>query len=123
MEVNMRRNFYALLISCLLGTPAFAGTIDSAGTYHGTIQGVGVGFFGGIGVGLTDGATCNGSGVVILLYSNPQYKDMLAVLLAGQASGGNVRMYQMANVITSYYSGTYAYCTITSVSLGDFPLW
>jgi hypothetical protein len=85
------------LFSVVCSFPAIAGTIDSVGTYRGTLNGVAYGFFSGTGVGLTDGATCNGQSVVILLNSNPQFKDMLAILLAAQASGGNVRMYRLAD--------------------------
>jgi hypothetical protein len=62
-------------------TTASAGTIDSVGTYRGTISSVAYNFISGTGVGLTDGATCNGKSVVILLNSNPQFKDMLAILM------------------------------------------
>ncbi len=112
----------AILSTVMLSASAFAGTIDSVGTYHGTLNGVATGFFSGIGVGL-DGVTCNGQSVAILPFTDPHYKDYLATLLAAQASGQSVRMYRMADTITSFYGGTYAYCTVTSVSLGDFPLW
>jgi hypothetical protein len=119
---TMSKKIRTALGAMVLAGPAFGGTIDSVGTYHGTLNGVGPGFFSGIGVGL-DGVTCNGQSVVILPYSNPNYKDYLATLLAAQAGGQTVRMYRMADTITSFYNGAYAYCTITAVSLGDFPLW
>lgn len=120
----MIRKLCALLATGFFMLSANAGTIDSVGTYRGTIDGVGIGFFAGVGVGLTGGATCNGKSVVILLFSNPQYKDLLAVLLSAEASGKNVRMYRLLDNIETYYNtSTYAYCVITAASLGDFPLW
>jgi len=113
------------LLFCLVRVvPANGGTIDSVGTYRGTINGVAYNFFSGTGVGLTGGATCNGQPVVILLNSNPQFKDMLAILLAAQASGSNVRMYRLLDNIQTYYNNpAYSYCVISAISLGDFPLW
>lgn len=122
MKQPMKQLCCTFLLACFFAMSASAGTIDSVGTYHGTINGVGVGFFAGTGVGLTDGATCNGQNVVILLYTNPQYKDLLAVMLAAEASGKNVRMYRLLDNIQTF-SGTYSYCVITTASLGDFAPW
>jgi hypothetical protein len=120
------KRIVSVLLLLLIGQvlPIKAGTIDSVGTYHGTINGVAYNFFSGTGVGLTGGATCNGQSVVILLNSNPQFKDMLAILLAAQATGGNVRIYRLLDNIQTYYNNpAYSYCVITAISLGDFPLW
>ena len=112
-----------LVILYALSAHVWASSIDANGTYHGPISSVGPGFFSGVGVGLTGGATCNGQSVVILLYSNPNYKDLLATLLTAQATGQDVALYRMLDTITSYYNGTYSYCTITAASVGLFPLW
>ena len=111
----------ALLLGTI-GVPAVAGTFDGNGDYHGTIQGVAVGFFSNVGVGLTDGATCSGQGVAVLLTSNPQYKDILAVLLAAQSTGSNLRLWYLTGA-TQTFPGGYTYCVINFASLGDFPLW
>lgn len=111
----------ALLIACA-SMPTYAGTMDSVGTYHGTINGVGIDYWTGVGVGLTGGVTCNGQSTVILLYTDPHYKDKLSVLMTAQTTGMNIRMYRLLDNIQTYYTN-YAYCIITAVSLGDFPAW
>jgi hypothetical protein len=103
--------------------PALAqttGTFDANGSYHGGIQSVAIGFFGNVGVGL-NGATCNGLPAALLMTSNPQYKDMLATLLAAQSTGSNVRMYELTSATQTY--GSLTFCVIQFVSLGDFPYW
>jgi len=118
----MKKIICALAMSAALSTTASASWIDSNGNYVGTISSVGVNFFDGIGVGLTDGVTCNGSRPVVYLpYSNPRYKEILAVLVAAQASGQEVRMFRIRDTLSPL--GNYSYCTITSASIGGFPLW
>jgi hypothetical protein len=98
-----------------------AGSITN-GNYIGTVQGIGIGFFSNVGVGLTGGATCNGQSVVVLLTSNPQYTAMLAALLSAQASGQDVKLFAITGT-TQTFAGGNTYCVITAVSFGDFPLW
>jgi hypothetical protein len=118
------RTIVLALAASLLGVvgSAEAGTFNSTGTYSGTISGVAVNFWSGVGVGLTGGATCNGHTEVILLYTDPHCKDMLAVLMTAETTGKNVRMYALTGTIQTYYTN-YAYCVITAVSLGDFSAW
>ena len=112
----MNKRLSALIACTVLSSVSVAGTIDSVGTYRGAILSVAPGFFAGIGVAL-EGVTCNGQPVAFLPYSDPHYKDMLAVLLSAQATGQNARMYRMLDTIS------YGYCTISSASVGDFPFW
>lgn len=115
------RSCLCVLLTIIASIPTYAGTIDSASTYRGTINGVAVNYWSGVGVGLTDGATCNGQSTVILLYTDPHYKDTLSVLMTAETTGKNVRMYRLLDQIQTYYTN-YAYC-VTAVSLGDFPVW
>ncbi|GFE80187.1 hypothetical protein GCM10011487_21870 [Steroidobacter agaridevorans] len=118
----MKKTICALVMSAALSSTASASWIDPNGNYVGPISSVAVNFFEGIGVGLTDGVTCNGSPVVYLPYSTPHYKDILATLVAAQASGQEVRMFRIKDTISTFPGG-YAYCTMTSASIGGFPLW
>ena len=120
---TLTRWMMALAVASAISAPVGASTIDSYGTYHGPIGSVASNFFSGVGVGLTGGVTCNGQSVVILPYSLSNYKDILATLLTAQASGQDMSLYRMMDVITSFYGGTYAYCTISAASVGIFPLW
>lgn len=82
-----------------------------------------MGFFNQVGVGLN--APCLGQNVAVLLTSNRQYNEMLSTLLAAQASGATVQMYQLTSQSTAgnpIFAG-FTYCVITPVSLGTFPLW
>ncbi|TPW09189.1 MAG: hypothetical protein FD130_2621, partial [Halothiobacillaceae bacterium] len=81
-----------------------AGVIDQNGTYRGQIKGVGIGFWGHVGVGL-DGVTCRGFTEVVLKKDNPQYKDMLAVLLAAESTGKQVNMYIVQQVHEAFSPG------------------
>lgn len=116
-----RRGAWIATLFLTFACPAVAATIDGVGTYRGTISSVAVNFYAGVGVSLTDGVQCNGMSVVVLPYSDAHFKEMHATLLAAQASGQNVRMYRMADLLTTL--GGFSYCTITTVSLGDFPYW
>ncbi|WP_116812221.1 hypothetical protein [Steroidobacter cummioxidans] len=119
----MKKIFLALAASTALSTTANgASWIDPNGNYVGPISSVAVNFFEGIGVGLTNGVTCNGSPVVYLPYSNAHYKEILATLVAAQASGQEVRMFRIMDTISSF-AGGHSYCTMTSASIGPFPLW
>ena len=116
----MKRTVLAILAMLVLVPEVFAGTIDSNGTYRGQLLGVAVGFFGNVGVGLP-GANCNNQGVVVLLTSNPLYKETLATLLSAQATGQNVVLNTLSAQTQNF--GGINYCVITQASLGAFPLW
>lgn len=115
----MNRTLAALVLAFYSFTSQ-AGDIATAATYFGSTQGIGVGFFGHVGVGLPVGQTCHGSNIVILLNTNPQYKEILSVLLAAEAGKQSVKFYQLGAQTTTFGS---SYCVITAASLGDFPIW
>src|SRR5882757_3670120 len=120
----MNKNIIAglvLALTTLLPLSVPAGTIDVNGSYHGTIEGVAVGFFGHVGVGLV-GANCNGSSVVVLLTTNPHYKDILSVLLSAQSANADLRLLWLSSQLQDFGSGN-VYCVINYASLGNFPLW
>jgi hypothetical protein len=96
-------------------------TIDTNGNYHGTIQGVAVGFFGNVGVGFPSPTTCAGTPAAVLLTSNPQYNSILALLLTAQATGADVNINTLPSVVQTF--GGAAYCIITAASLGEFVYW
>ena len=61
------------LLSLVLATFFIASNAEDIGiaaAYFGPIQGVGVGFYGHVGIGLPAGQTCNGSNMVVLLTTN-----------------------------------------------------
>lgn len=108
----------ALILNSLVSQ---AGDIATASTYFGPTQGIAIGFFGHVGVGLPVGQTCHGLNVVLLLTTNAQYKDMLSTLLAAEAAKQSVDLYQLGAQTATF--GSTAWCVITGVSLGDFPIW
>jgi hypothetical protein len=108
-------------LAMLFSLNSSAGNITGAGTYKGKIKGVGVGFWGHIGVGL-DGIKCNGRDEVLLLSTNANHKEIYSLLLAAEASGKLVIFYKVAGVIEQV-DPNYSYCVIRSAALGDFPQW
>jgi hypothetical protein len=96
--------------------------IVTAANYHGLIQGIGPGFFGHVGIGLPAGETCHGQPLVILLKTNPSYKETYAAMLTAEAAKQPVRMFNLGAQTTTF-APTYTYCTITEAGLGDFPNW
>jgi len=92
----------------------------SGATYSGKIEGVAIGFFDHVGIGLPAGDTCNGRKSLALLTTHPQYKEIMSVLLAAEASGKIVKFYGLGSEISTFGSG---YCVVNWASLGNFPLW
>lgn len=71
-----------------------------------------------MGVGLPSGSTCHGRPVAILLTTNTQYKEILALLLTAASAKQDVKFYQLGSLTSSYGD-----CVISEASLGSFPLW
>lgn len=92
------------------------------GTYTGEINGVAVGHWGHVGVGLPSGQKCNNRSEVLLLKSNEYFKEILSVLLAAEASGKQVTLYRVTSQVQEI-AATYSYCIIGSAALGDYPTW
>jgi hypothetical protein len=117
----MKKLFLALWLagSCVA---AHAADIATVGNYAGPIQGVALGFFSSVGVGLPSGQTCHGKNVVVLLTTHPRYKEILAAMLAAEAGNRNVRFNQIGGVVETFSPG-YTYCVIGEAAIGDFPLW
>lgn len=116
------KNVVATIGFIVWSSIASAGDISTASTYFGGIQGVGVGFWGHVGVGLPVGQTCHGSQTVVLLTSNPRYKEILTILIAAESTGQSVKMYQLGASNYAPAAGA-TYCVVTEAALGNFPIW
>ena len=113
----------AQFIAAMLIT--WAGAANSADfngqSYYGKTEGVGVGFWGHVGVGLPTGTTCRGQERVILLTTNPRYNEIYSILVTAESSGKQVKFYNVTNSITPTAGTTY--CVIDFVALGNFYGW
>lgn len=95
---------------------------SSDGTYTGEINGVAVGHWGHVGVGLPSGQKCNNRSEVLLLKSNEYFKEILSVLLAAEASVKQVTLYRVTSQVQEM-EANYSFCIIGSAALGDYPTW
>ena len=116
------KNLLSTLILATVSLASHAGDITTAATYVGPTQGIGVGFFDHVGVGLPAGQTCHGANVAVLLTTNTKYKEILSTLLLAEATKQPVTIYQLGAQTTTF-AGTYIYCVVTQASLNTFPLW
>jgi len=116
------KKLIAALIFATFSLSVHSGDIATANTYFGPIQGVSVGFWGHVGVGLPSDQTCHGQRVVVLLNTHSKYKEILSSLLTAEASKSSVKFYFLGSQ-TITFGGSYSYCVITEAALGDFPGW
>ena len=103
---------------------AYALNVTGQQSYKGKVSSVAVGFFGHVGISLSDGNTCNGSSVVVLKNEpNSLFKEKLSLLYAAIATKAEVEIYQPADSNKLIDFGGTDYCTVSEISYSDFPLW
>jgi hypothetical protein len=113
---------YLFLLLILFSSFIKAGEISNTNSYYGQIQGVSVGFYTHVAIGLPAGQTCLGSSVAVLLNSNPKYKEILSVFILSEATKQSVKIFQPSAQTISFPGGG-TYCVVTEAALGNFPLW
>lgn len=105
-----------------ISSTSTAGSIDSVGTYKGKIKSIAIGHWGHVGIELDGVSTCSGRAEVMLLSTEPLFKEMLSTLLAAQASQQDVVLYKITSN-TQSFAANYTYCIVEYAAIGNFSTW
>ncbi len=120
----MMKKLIMLVCFMMVTCSAFADPVSiakgTAANYTGKIASVGVGFYEHVGVRLSGGDTCHGSNIIVLLNTDPQYKEMYSLLLSAYTTQSEINIHQLGAQDSTFGIG---YCVINYISLGDFPNW
>lgn len=103
-----------------LTTITYASNIEGQGDYEGKVNSIAVGFYSHVGVELEDGKTCHGRQSVVLLTSNPLFKEIYSALLSAKVSDTNIEIHRLG-LETSEFGG--GYCVILWLAVGDYVNW
>jgi hypothetical protein len=116
------KRFIWILAFLAISSTSTAGSIDSVGSYKGKIKSIAVGHWGHVGVELDGVSTCSGRTEVILLSTEPLFKEMLSTLLAAQTSQQDVVLYRITTN-TQIFAPSHTYCVVKFAAIGNFSIW